>query len=1009
MKSKVFQAGILCAAIGGITVPAPAHIGLFADYIEQRRDLHLFSEAKAISEWDKQGRAEFLIRQSFEYGARKGARNVGVDTWIPNGTRLDDVQFFEESHLGEGEEIRVQIEFPKGYLESGQLNESGVILMGHEIFGQVLKEDFQIFMLYARDPNTGEFVDIQQLLEEEPVLEWDPGNDTASDEMALAEGKPPRRKLTSVERKGFPQAMPGLAPGALSGKTIYINQSHGWFDHQSFGRWRVQRGNCYGVTEDFDSAEFINLYVLPMLRNAGAKVQTVREMDLQRNMVIVDNEDGTSNPGNGTYVETGSWTTSGINGFRQKTTAAWTGVTVNPFNQGSGANRLAAIVSGAPTRTATWTAVIPADGYYNVYASWTGFSARARDAQYLVHHSGGVSEVRVDQTIDGYTWNLLGNFYFEAGAPADERKVVLTNSSNDASATNVSADAVRWGGGMGDVARWSHGISNRPRWEEEAVNYLQFNGFGYSGTLYNGTGTELPNHDEQGGWADRPQYARWEHSQKDGSVEDALYFAFHTNALSGCPGGVSSAARGLSTFRHSTATAASTTFQTIMHDTMYQAVNTLWVPGWTVRGKNSTNFGENNQSSLGTGLPGFLIEGLFHDNEPDTVMYKDPKFRYDYARAMVRGIIRYYEQRDSITLTLPPEPPRDFRVIMNLNGSATLSWTAPVTGATQPLAGAAAASYRVYTSRNGFGFDDGVPVNGTSVTIPNIPSDRPAYFRVVAVNAGGYSIPTETLAASRGSARVLIVNGFDRNQRSQLPSEVVTNAGTQLRLDPRRFQAFNYVIEHANALAPLDLSISSTSNEPVSSGAVNLANFDAVFWILGEESTLDETFNNNEQTRVSQYLDNPGAALFVTGAEITWDLERSSGASIADTAFLNNILRVQDNGDDAGTYNVITTGALFAGIPAFNFNPASGARYDADFPDRLTPVNGSTAVLSYSGGSGGTAAIAYEGSYRVVLFGFPFETISSPTTRAQIMERVFDFFELASQGEPTSTESWILF
>jgi hypothetical protein len=50
------------------------------------------------------------------------------------------------------------------------------------------------------------------------------------------------------------------------------------------------------------------------------------------------------------------------------------------------------------------------------------------------------------------------------------------------------------------------------------------------------------------------------------------------------------------------------------------------------------------------------------------------------------------------------------------------------------------------------------------------------------------------------------------------------------------------------------------------------------------------------------------------------------------------------------------------------------------------------AVLSYLGGSGGTAGVAYDGSFKVVHLGFPFETITAATAREALMDRVVGFF-----------------
>lgn len=933
-------------------------------------------------------RAVALVEQVFQFSKETKPETNEKLSNLPKGSKLIGVVFPEENETGIGSTIQIQIDFPDEFINSSKFTEFIISKIGEEFLHALFEENFSTYLIYARDPKTGNIVDIQELLPKEEIKKFVEEPDYTSIKMSKKAGKPETR---DIQKKNaiVPTIAPGNVSGALANKTIYINQSHGWFDDIDFGRWRIQRGNCYNIIEDFSSPEFMNIWVLPLLRNAGAKVQMVREMDLQTNMVIVDNADGVSNPSNGKYLETGAWETSTINGFKQKTTATWVGVSINPFNQGSGQNRLALITTGAATATATWIAAIPADGYYNVYASWAAYSARAKDAQYLIYHSGGVTEVKMNQTIDGYTWNLLGNFYFEKNAPEDQRKVVLTNKSSDTTATNVSADAVRWGGGMGDVERHTHGISGRPRWEEEAVNYLQFNGFGYSGTLYTG------DDDESGGWSDRAQYAGWEHSGKDGGVEDALYFAFHTNAYTGC----GSTARGLATYRHTTATAASQQFQTIMHDTMYDHITSLWIPGWTARSKNATNFGENNQASLGTNLPGFLIEGLFHDNEADCAAYGDPRFRYLYARAIVHGIIKYFETRDSIDLKSPPEPPQNFRIISQNNGTSILSWDVPLNSSNNSHYGDPAVSYLVYKSTNGFGFDNGTPVSGTSYTATGLVNGQAVFFRVAAVNTGGISLPTETLATSAGGSRVLIVNGFDRNQNSLIPKITITNAGTTDRHDPRIFQAFNYIIEHAKAIVYMSLQISSTSNEAVINGQVNLTDYAAVYWICGEESTADETLNTTEQTKIQDYL-NGGGKLFISGSEIGYDLGRSGSSTAADIAFYNNYLKASYVGDDAGTYAATGSAGIFQNLGALSFINTS-ARYDAEAPDQLGVSGGSTVNMTYSGGSAGNAGIQYSGTYKLVMLGFPFETIVSAQTRQDIMTAVANFFELG--GTPVIT------
>ena len=76
-------------------------------------------------------------------------------------------------------------------------------------------------------------------------------------------------------------------------------------------------------------------------------------------------------------------------------------------------------------------------------------------------------------------------------------------------------------------------------------------------------------------------------------------------------------------------------------------------------------------------------------------------------------------------------------------------------------------------------------------------------------------------------------------------------------------------------------------------------------------------------------------------------------------------------------------GGLFEGL-AGSFDDGSGGIYEVDSADRLAPTAGSAQVLTYTGGTGGGAAVAYQGDYAVVHFGFPLETISDPQVRSAL-------------------------
>ena len=103
---------------------------------------------------------------------------------------------------------------------------------------------------------------------------------------------------------------------------------------------------------------------------------------------------------------------------------------------------------GNGSKYVSWIAPIETAGIYDVYAyvfNKEDFRRRRRDRQgisfgdytYLVHHDGGVEEVKLSVDAAQYGWNFLGSWYLSAG----EAKVRLTDEST---ARFVIADAVKW-------------------------------------------------------------------------------------------------------------------------------------------------------------------------------------------------------------------------------------------------------------------------------------------------------------------------------------------------------------------------------------------------------------------------------------------------------------------------------------------------------------------------------------------------------------------------------------
>ncbi len=753
------------------------------------------------------------------------------------------------------------------------------------------------------------------------------------------------------------------ASGGLSGKTVYVSAGHGWLWNGS--AWRTQRPPYQQIIEDHNNAEVVNQFLLRYLWNAGADVWPVRERDMHAVAVVADDADA---------------------GFR--TVGTWTTVS----SGGYGGGYRTATAQATASLTATWTFTLPESGVYALYVWYRAGADRVPDARYAVHHAGGVTTVSVDQRVHGSTWRYVGTFPFRAGQPAT---VTLSNGSAQPGAV-VVADAMRVGGGTFDdltgIETSATYPPDKPWWEMGAYYYVQHQGLDPNDWPYFNDVVA------------RPMYARWEHAD---TGEEAVYIAWHTNGYNGD----NTLYRGTESYIHSfQPVTGSDRLQYWVHQELVRDIRLGWDPAWTDRGMKSKDLGELRELWDARGpaysIPGVLLEIAYHDNEADANALKDPRFALLAARAVYQGIVKYFEEKEGVDLTLLPEPPTHLVARNSGVGQVTLSWRPPPTD-TAGLLGDPATGYRLYVGSLADGdgslvaWGDAIPVTTTSYTLTGLEADRLYFFKVTATNAGGESFPTPVLAvrtSPTGEAAYLLVQGFDRIDRFALLPEQDPVEGDNLRMFLGRMNGYDTIIAHAVALTR---AFDSALNEAVADGDLSLGLYPVVDWILGEESTVDRTLDGAEQSALTAFLDG-GGALFLSGSEVGWDLEASGNGQ----DFYRNYLRAGYVGDDAGTYAVLpTAGGIFAGMGGFRFDEPTA--YDADFPDQLSALNGSTAALTYDGGNGGVAALQYaDGCQRLVYFGFPFETIAGAATRATVMARVMDFLDACvSQAPQTAITS----
>lgn len=786
-------------------------------------------------------------------------------------------------------------------------------------------------VLEVRDPVDGRHRPLSHFL---PPLSPVPPKESEPDgpEPSRAAGQPPAGGQ-------------GQPAGFLSGKSVFLSPGHGWYYSSTLGRWATQRGNTFNLIEDLSNAESVLTFLTHYLWNAGAGVYPCRERDMTPYMTILD-DGGTG------YSETGTWTT-----------------VVHASAYGGAYRR--ALVGSTETAAATFIPSVPAAGFYNVYYWFRGTSENATDVKITIRHTGGATVVTLNQERDGATWKDLGRYHFALGSNPATGSVVVSNQSAEPG-SYIAADAVRLGGGTGTQTPFGEPFaSGWPRFEESGIYHANFMGCP-SATCGSSTVSAIP------------RYAAWENE----SWEDPVYVSWHSNAGGG---------RGTSSFAYTTGdwddpfsgVPGGLELRNAIHNELIADLRAAVDPAWSNRGVHTADFGEINPSNNNE-MPAALFEMAFHDDETDAAYLRDPVFRLICARAVYQGIVKYYAGRDGVAYTLLPEPPVNLRVRNDGTGKAVVAWGAPPYSAHGGLYGDAATGYKVYRSTDGLGFDDGTTVMGTAYTDASVSAGAVYYYRVTATNAGGESFPTETLAirTGAGAAPILVVAGFDRmdeNLSLVTDDPYSTNALHRGAVD--RMNSYRYILQHAASLNAAGYAFDSASNEAVRSGEVPLGGYCAVDWFLGEESTGDSTFDATEQTIVQAYL-TAGGGLFISGAEIGWDLDYSGNGA----AFYNSYLKADYAGDDAGTYSVAASaGGIFAGLAGFNFDDSSSGQYDTNYPDQLAALGDSAACLAYSGGSGGTAGIQYSGAFKVVNLGFPFEMITSASTRDAVMDRVMDY------------------
>ena len=360
-----------------------------------------------------------------------------------------------------------------------------------------------------------------------------------------------------------------------------------------------------------------------------------------------------------------------------------------------------------------------------------------------------------------------------------------------------------------------------------------------------------------------------------------------------------------------------------------------------------------------------------------------------FTTSMMLDAIKLEKQDDA----LPPDAPELKSVSTTAQGKIDIQWYPSLQGG---LAG-----YRLMKSADGVQWQDTIAnentVGGSDTSFAYSPPSGKGilYFRVVAVDTQStinlegnadrvLSEPSDTYGVSYGMTnKILVVDNFDR-----------------IGSWPQKQHAF--IRNFGNAIGTGWIGWEVAVNDAIESGDVKLDGYPIVIYMCGDDSDRDESVSNIELLRLQKYLQN-GGYLFISGSEIGYDLGRSGRPDIP---LYNGIFKSAFVGDDSGVRSCFgVTGGPFDGL-TFDFGAVTSDTYIEEFPDYISPINGSQPVLYYQN-TMKVAAVTFTGLYgtlsaqagRLVYLAFPFETIYPQQSQSDVMKRVLTYF-----GVPVGTD-----
>ena len=845
---------------------------------------------------------------------------------------------------------------------------------------------------------------------------------------------------------------PYIPTNGLYNRHIAMWQSHGWYFEPKLDRWEWQRARIFQTVEDLYTQSYVLPFLVPMLENAGANVLMPRERDLNTAEIVIDN-DGVLN-GNSTYVEKSGdkkWMQGNGTGFAHLRN--FYKDFENPFKEGT--YRTVETIKKGTETTVEWIPEIPTAGQYGVYVSYQTLPNSADDALYTVYHKGGETQFKVNQQMGGGTWIYLGTFGFDAGK-SNAYKVVLSNRSAKAGKV-IIADAVKIGGGVGNVARGeSNETSGYPRFCEASRYWLQWAGtpdYVYSDSK--GKNDYTDDYKSRGIWVNYLAGGSEVNPNEEGlNIPVNLSFAFHTDAGTTLNDsiigtlGIYCTNSDNEEFANGSSRYLSHDLTDLIQTNIVNDIRTLHEPNWSRRGMWNKSYYEARVPRV----PAMLLELLSHQNFADMRYGLDPRFRFTVSRAVYKGMLQFLCAQYNMDYVVQPLPVDHMALQFTGDNEVELTWQ-PVEDPLEPTA--KAEKYIVYTRIGNADFDNGTLVEGTNYRT-TISSGTIHSYKVVAVNKGGLSFPSEILSVGQpfqSKGTVMVVNGFDR---ISAPADFVAPApgDTQFAgfLDDldhgvpylkdisyigkmKEFRraipwmdddasgygdsyadyetkviagnTFDYPAIHGAAILNAGYAFVSCSDEAVEDGGVSLNDYQTVDLILGKECQTKmgrggitplqyKTFSQPMQEAITAYC-NQGGNIIVSGAFVGTDLwdNRLTTSEEADKKFATDVLKYKWRVGQAALKGKVKSVASPFPMLTGNYtyhNELNEESYVVEAPDAIEPAGKDAYTVMRYSENNLSAGVAYQGDYKTYIMGFPFETIRTEAERETLMKAILTFF-----------------